>query len=216
MPRGWREQDSLALVGEEKHSWLRRRVFQRTMGSRRRLEITRSWERRRPSVIPSCLHMLLTVRICEESVKMPVPWVKPPFLPSGQWLWWISRKGGKIYSQWPLLRPTHALFLRSESSEGNSTSIWATPHRKQPETQIPKGQGTRQRTLHQGPSSLLLKRGSLCERCIPPLAGLSPSEQGEVRAERERKRNLFPAACSYPKLWCPYHPPPRDMLNSCS
>ena len=186
------------------------------MGSRRRVEITRSWERRRPSVIPSCLHMLLTVRIWEESVKMPVLWVKPPFFPSGQWLWWISRKGGKIYPQWPLLTPTHALFLGSESSEGNSTSLWATPHRKQPENQIPKGQGTRWRTLHQRASSLLLKRGSVYECCTPPLAGLSLSEQGEVWAERERTRYLFPAAYSHPKLWCPYHPPPRDMLNSCS
>lgn len=69
-----------ALTRANKCFWLWRRAFQGNMGSRRELRIIWSSERRRPSVILSCLHRLLMTKVCEQDRNMPVSQVRPPIL----------------------------------------------------------------------------------------------------------------------------------------
>lgn len=120
---------------------------------------------------------------------MPVPWVKPPFFPRPMTLMEYPGKEGKLYSQWALLRPTHTLFLGSASTEGNSASILATPHRPSQEADkkpSPQGQGhwaekAAVKDLQPSP-----KRRQNVRACTPLLAGVIPSKQQGILSAGDR------------------------------
>lgn len=195
----------------------------------RGLKITWSCERKRPSVIPSCLHTLLMMRICEQDVKMPVSQVRPPFFPYGPAaLLEDLGKEGRLLPQWVLFRPTYPPSWEMEvmrEPQHLSVPDPTDPPPKQSGDQHPHAQGHwAENSGLKGPQSSP-KKMQRCTSMYPTacwgyslqMTGDSFRSRAGRGVSRKGKEKVFVSWwLQPPQALMSSSPSPRDMLNSCS